>query len=307
MARTQFINVPDELKNLEAAALERRDRFTLGVVQAHKRLPSKKQAKLLKRAAVINSPMQGRGSLFKYLAPLWGQLTTEQKNVWKEAAAISSLTNWQLFVSDNAARIRNSLSLVVPPSTLWQVRAGRLLIESPADELILKQEHPLNYYVAQKIVGQSWKRELVNLTENFSLPLEIGIRYKSNLTAVGGTQIARYRAEVWTSFQGQDIKNDVVINFSSSADWTLITADTTGLPGILIGYTLYLEIVGYRGELLFDNIRAIHGGTNWALDPRCDAINTVFKKAFAVVPPFWIPVSLPTGSSFQSDYPPALS
>src|SRR5690606_30814919 len=104
MARTQFIDVPDELKNLELAALERRDRFFLGVCQGHKRLPSKKQKRLLSRPSVVNSPQEGRGSLFRYLAPLWRGLTTEQKNVWKDAAAYSSLTNWQLFISDNAAR-----------------------------------------------------------------------------------------------------------------------------------------------------------------------------------------------------------
>lgn len=306
MARTQFVDVPDELKNLEAAAVERRDRFFLGVAQGHKRLPSKAEKRLLKRPAVINSPMEGRGSLFRYLAPLWRTLTPTQKDVWKDAAVFSSLSNWQLFVSDNAARIRNSLTLEVPPSELWQVRTGRFLIEAPASEIILKQEHPQSYWVARKIVGQSWKRELVNILETFSLPLQIQIRYKSDLTPEGPTQSARYFARIWTSYQGQDIETDFEIPFSASTDWTLESVTTSGLRGIIIGYTLFIEIIGYRGELLFDNIRAIHGGTNWARDPRCDAIDMTFKKAFAVVPPFWIPVSLPAGSSFSTVFPPAL-
>lgn len=306
MAKTQTIEVADELKNLEANALERRDRFILGVVQGHKRLPSKVQKKELKRAAIINSPMEERGSLFKYLAPLWQGLSTAQKTVWKEAAAYSSLTNWQLFISDNAARIRNSLVLEVPPSDLWQVRAGRIFIESPASDIHLKQEHPLDYVVTQKIPGRPWKYELVNITETFSLPLEIIIRYKSDLTAEGPTQVARYYARVWTSYQGEDIETDIVCDFSPSVGWTEVSASTSGLRGILIGYTLHLEISGYRGELLFDNIRAVHGGTNWARDPRCDKIQKTFTKGFAVVPPFWIPVSLPDGSVFSSEYPPAL-
>jgi hypothetical protein len=306
MARTQFVDVADELKNLERKALERRDRFILGVVQGHRREPSKAQKRLLKRAAIINSPQEGRGSLFKFLSPLWRVLTPTQKAVWATAGSKMSLSNWQTFISDNAERIKNSLTLSVPPSELWQVRAGTLLIEAPASEIILKQEHPQSYWIAQKVVGASWKRELVFLNEVFSLPLDLEIRYKADLTAEGSPQVARYMARVWTSYQGEDIETDFAINFNPSTDWTLATLEISGLRGIIIGYTLFLEISGYRGELLFDNIRAVHGGTNWALDPRCDKINQTFEKAFALVPPFWIPVSLPAGASFVSSFPPAL-
>lgn len=306
MARTERIDTPDELKNLQRKAHEQRDRYFLGVVQAHRREPSKAQKRLLKRPAVINSPQEGRGSLFRYLSPLWRQLTTMQKAVWSEAAQYSNINNWQLFISDNAARIRNSLTLSVPPSELWQVRTGYFNIESPATELILKQEHPQEYWVTQKIAGASWKYELVNLVEVFGFPLDLEFRYKSNLTPVGGTQKARYYARVWSSYQGVDRYTDCEVTLNPSTDWTLGTASISNVIGHVIGYTLYLEIVGYQGTLLFDNIRAVHGGTNWARDPRCDDISKEFKKAFAIVPPFWIPVSLPTGASFSTVFPPAL-
>lgn len=306
MAKTQSIEVPDELKNLERRALERRDRFILGVVQGHKRLPSKAQKRLLKRPAVVNSPMEGRGSLFRYLAPFWRTLNDSQKDVWRQAGDFSSLTNWQLFISDNAARIRNSLPLEVPPSELWQVRTGYFNIEAPASELILKQEHPLDYWVTQKITGTPWKSELVHITENFSLPIELQFRYKSDLVAEGATQSARYYAKIWTSYQGVDIQHDLEIPINPSTDWTLDTASVGDLRGIIIGYTLFIEIIGYRGTLLFDNIRANHSGSNWARDPRCDDITKQFTKGFAIVPPFWIPVSLPEGASFSTVFPPAL-
>lgn len=296
MAKTETITTPDELKKVSLAAIEQSDRFVLGVSQAHKSLPSDARKKLIKEL-----------SLFGFLAPIWRELTTTQKNVWKDAAAYSNLTNWQLFISDNAARIRNGLGLDVPPSDLWQVRAGHIVIDSPATEIILKQEHPLEYFVSQKIPGTPWKNEIVALTETFSLPLALQIRYKSDLSATGPTQSARFYAQVWTSYQGQDIYTDVDVTLSPSTDWTLGTANLAGARGILVGYTLFLEIIGYTGELLFDNISAVHGGTNWARDPRCDDVNKEFKKAFAVVPPFWIPVSLPSGASFVSAFPPALS
>lgn len=307
MARASYQDTPDELRNLQRRSQQKRDRFVLGVVQSQRREPSKAQKRLLRRPAVVNSPMEGRGSLFRYLAPYWRALTTIEKGVWADAAAYSNITNWQLFVSDNAARIRNSLTIGIPPSELWQVRTGQIVIESPATELILKQEHPLKYVVVEKIPGMPWKKQLVNITEEFSLPLDLTIRYKSDLTPVGGTQRARFYARVWVTYQGQDIYIDYEIDFDPSTDWIEDTISTGTLDRPIIGYTLFMEIVGYTGTLLFDNLRAEHGGTNWARDPRCDAVNTVFTKAFAIVPPFWIPVSMPEGASFSSVFPPALS
>lgn len=306
MAKTQSVNYPDELRNLSYKALEPRDRFILGVTQGHKREPSKAQKRALKRPAIINSPQVGRGSLFSYLSPFWRALPQEQKDIWRGAAVFSSLNNWQLFISDNAARIRNDIVFPATPSDLWQVRAGRLKIENPASEIILKQEHPQTYFIAQKVVGQSWKRELVKLEEVFGFPLDLELRFKTNLSAVGPTQSARYFARVWSSYQGIDRYTDCNVMIDPNTDWELGTASISKVVGHVIGYTLYIEIIGYTGEVLFDNIRAVHGGTNWALDPRCDDITKTFSKGFAAVPPFWIPVALPTGASFATEYPPAL-
>lgn len=328
MARTQNIQTPDELKRLQRLAIEQRDRYILGVVQAHKSLPSR-----VRRKEIANM------SLFKFLSPYWRELSGDEKDIWREAAVYSGITGWQLFISDNAARLKNELELGVPPSDLWQVRAGRFVINSPASELILKQEHPQSYLVTQKVTGAPWKSTIVRLTENVSLPIQLTIRYKSNLIPAsssipeadalnmslyeydipdgdsvnmsafvygGGSPRARYFVRVKTSYQGKDIEKDFNIELSPITDWTVDTISTSNLRGIFISYTLYIEIIGYTGELLFDNIRAVHGGTNWALDPRCDEINKVFKKSFALVPPFWIPVSLPSGAQFYSAFPPAL-
>jgi hypothetical protein len=56
MAKTNTQNTPDELRGLFRKSLEQRDRFTLGVVQGHKRLPSKRQRRLLRRALVLDIP-----------------------------------------------------------------------------------------------------------------------------------------------------------------------------------------------------------------------------------------------------------
>lgn len=296
MAKTTYVDTPDELKKLSRNAIERSDRFVLGVSQAHKALPSDARKKELKEL-----------SMFRFLSPIWREFTPEQKAIWKTAGAYSNMSGWQLFTSDSAARIRNDLAFGDYPSNLWQVNAGYVQIESPATELVLQQAHPQQYLVAQKVPGAPWKKQIVALTETFSLPLLLAIRYKSNLTPTGPTQRARYYADVWTSYQARDIHSEYSVHFDASSDWQLDSVSVSTLPGIILGYTLYLEIVGYTGTLLFDNISAVHGGTNWARDPRCDDVEKVFTKAFAAIPPFWVPVSLPAGASFVSDYPPALA
>jgi len=295
MALTQTIVIADELKNVQATAFEQRDRYELGVIQAHKSELSLARKKLIKEM-----------SLLGYLKTLWRELTPEEKLVWKTAGAYSGLSGWQLFVSDNAQRLKYDLETNIPPSDLWQVRTGKITIESPAQSILLKQEHPSRYWVAGKVAGKSWKNELVLLTENFSLPLELGIRYKTDLTAVDAPHVARYYARVWTSYQGQDIQTDVEIPLTPTADWNYATITQSYLRGIIIGYTLFLEVQGYRGTILFDNIKATHGGTNWVRDPRCDDIQKTFTKAYSVVPPFWVPVAVSEGALYTSVFPPSL-
>lgn len=339
MAKTSTQQVPDELRPLFQKSVEQRDRYFLGVAQGHKRLPSDRQRKELKRVANINSPQVGRGSMFKFFSPMWRELTDEQKQVWRDASVNSSLSGWQLFISDNAARARASLEFGIPPDELWQVRTGRIEIDDPDGVVLLAQEHPLNYVVTQKMRGMAWKEEIVAVQENFGLPLEIQIRYKSNLVPVGGgsytpplgnavdfslleytpptgsadfsfsspvESVARFYARVVTSYQGKDRVRDLVINFDPNTDWELLTAELSTTYGYIISYTLFLEIRGYTGEILFDNIRAIHSGQNWARDPKCDNVSRQFTKGFSQVMPFWTPLDFGPGVSFASYYPPAL-
>lgn len=295
MAKTAAVTVPDELKNLEAKALQRRDRFVIGSVQSQRRELSKRR----------KGEVKGQ-SVFKILSPIWRTLSPTEKLVWKDAGAVGGLSGWQLFLSDNAARIRFDLSLNVPPSELWQVNAGRIFIQSPADEIVLAQVHPHEFTALRKIVGKPWKKEMVQMTETITFPIDIAIRYKADLTPVGGTQVARYMARLWTSYQGEDVFYDYPLNFEPDTDWELLSLSIPAPRGIVVGYVLYLEISGYTGEVLFDNIRAVHGGTNWALDPRCDEVEKQFTGAFRNVLPFWISVLQPDGATFASFYPPSL-
>jgi hypothetical protein len=306
MAKTVTMQTPEELKPLQRKSIQQRDRFFYGVVQSQRRLLSRRQRALLTRPAITNSPMAGRGSLFKKFSPMWRALSSGAKIMYKDAGVPSFLTNWQLYISDNAARLRNSLPLEQPVSELWQVRTGRVVINSGLDPFVIKQEHPRDYTVTRKIRGTPWKEELINIREYFELPITLQIRYKTNLTPVGSEQVARYFARIWTSYQGQDIYYDSVINFDPSTDWEYAEVTFSNVRGIIVGYTLYIQILGYTGELLFDNLRCIHSGQNWVRDPRCDNVTRTFTGGFATVKPFWEVVERPENTFFGTVYPPAL-
>lgn len=306
MAKVSTMRTPDELGHLAQKCVQKRDRYILGVVQSQRRLLSRAKRRELSRTASVHSPMKGRGSLFKYFAPFWHDLTGGQKDVWKQAAAVSGLNGWQLFISDSAARIKNSLEFGFDPNIFWQVRTGKILILAPENKIKLVQEHPLNYWVTQKMRGKPWKQELKFLSEYFSLPLTLTIRYKSNLIASGSTQKARYYAVVTSSYQGVDRQNIVECNIAPNNDWTLATATLSSVIGYITGYSLYIEIEGYIGTLLIDNLRCEHGAFNWVRDPRCDDISKIFIKQFALVKPFWEKIEGDENAQFDTVFPPAL-
>jgi hypothetical protein len=306
MARVSNNLTPDEMKPLVRTTLQQGDRFRLGVVQSQRRILSRRARKLLTRPAITNSPMSGRGSLFKKFSPMWRALTTSQKNVYRDAGAVSGLTNWQLYISDNAIRLRTSQPLEVPPVTTWQVRTGYFSINSPSEHVLITQEHKLDYLITRKMKGMPWKEELATIREFLGLPLTLGIRYKSNLIAEGSTQRVRYFADIWYSYQGVDLIKTLEINIDPVADWDYHTVTLSSIRGIIIGYTLKIEIFGYTGTLLFDNLRAIHGGQNWVRDPRCDNVTRIFQKQFSDVLPYWKQEILPSDVEFATVFPPAL-
>lgn len=295
MAKTQTIEIPDELTELFDKSIERGDRFVYGTVQAHKSELSRKGKEKLKAKG-----------LFGFLSLLWATLDDEDKDTWADAGDPSGLTNWQLFISDNAARLRNDLSLAVPPSAKWQVRTGYLDLADGATQIKLVQKHPLSYWIAQKIAGKPWKRELVKITEQLSLPLRIGLSYKADLTASGSNPSAQFYARVWSSYQGVNRYTDLEIPFSAQTDWVIEEETLSSVIGYLIGYEIIFEIEDYEGVLFFDNLIVEHSEQNWARDPRADNVDKVFEKGFAVVRPFWVPEVLPSGATYQTVYPPAL-
>jgi hypothetical protein len=292
MAKTTYLTIPTGTEPNYWKALKSGDRFLNARVVRNDSLVSRYRKKGLNQK-----------SLLPQISVLWNTLTTEQKEAWALAGAECKLTGWNLFVQDTCFRIVNDIAGLATPSTLHQSFVGKIVIADPATEIKIAQYHPNTYWVQKKVTGFKGMYEPKLVTENFGLPLEISINYKSDLTSCGAGSFAKFYARIFNSYQGHDDSQIVEIPFDFSANWKNATATISNLRGTIIGYTLFIELYNLRGTLLFDNIKATHNATNWVRDPFCKNIDITFTKAFFQIPKNWVAVTLPEGAEYDSIYP----
>ena len=291
MARTSYIDIAPEVEEDFWKNITPIDRFTYSRVGYRNTLLS------VKRKNGIS-----QRSLLPWLSTLWATLSTEQKAVWSLAGAELNLTNWKFFVQEMAARRVNDISGIPVPNVLHQSWIGQINIVSPATEAQIIQTHPRNYYIKKKVTGTKSLYSPVLITEAFSLPLEISINYKSNLTSQGAGSFAKFYARVWYSYQGVDKYEFLEIPLDFIHDWQNATATLTNIIGQVIGYNLYIHLYNLRGDLFFDNVKAEHNGQNWVRDPFCKDINQGFTRNYYQVSKHWTGLITPPGVLFESVY-----
>lgn len=289
MAKTSYVQIPSGSEEMFLKGLKSGDRFQFAKIVRNDTLLSRRRKNGLRAK-----------SLLPTIAALWATFTDEQKNLWKTAASYSNLNGWQLFVQDQTLRIVNEMSGVSTPSIYHQSWVGNIKITDPATEIKLVQFHPAYYFVQHKVRGKKGMYEPVKVIEGFGLPLQIGLSYKSNLTVVGANPYAKFYAKIWNSYQGVDDEHELVIDLDLDSDWQTVTETLSSLRGTIIGYNLYFELHDLQGDLYFDNIKAIHNAVNWARDPICKQIATIFTAQYKQVPKNWAAEILPTGAEYDS-------
>lgn len=291
MAKVSYVDLLPTVEPSYYANLTMFDRFTAPHVGMHKTFVSRKSVKGLTQK-----------SLLPQIAADWALLSAGEKSDWSDAGVERGLNGWRLFVADKCARIKNGLSGNATPSLLHQSWVGRLKISSPADELKIAQLHPQFYWISRTIPGKKGQREPVRITEDFSLPLVLSLNYKSNLTSTGAGSFAKFYADVWYSYQGQNLSQIVEIPLDLVADWKTASVTLSTIETILVGYTLYFHLYKLTGDLYIDNVKATHSGQNWVRDTYCDDVYQTFSKAFYQIPDHWAPVTLPVGAEYDSVY-----
>ncbi len=291
MAKTSYVEIPAGSEDIFLKSLKSGDRFLFSKIIRNDTLLSRRRKAGI--SARSNLPV---------VAALWAGFSGATKTLWNNAAAEIGRSGWQLFVQDQNIRIKNDMAGTATPSTLHQSWVAKLVVSNPASEIKLKQIHPRQYYIFKKVVGKKGMYEPILVTENFGLPLTIGINYKSDLTSAGANPFAKFYAKIWNSYQGKDDEQTLEINMALSHDWENLTATLSSIRGIIIGYELFIHLHDVTGSLWCDNIKATHNGQNWVRDPYTVDIAQVFTKQFQQIPKHWAAEILPDGAEYDSVY-----
>lgn len=292
MTQVGSIEIPPEIQalwnNLVAPVSPR----TYGAVRKTGYLPSRQQK--------LNVSTR---SLLPQVRDLWAALSPTEQAAWKAAGAVTHMNGWNLFVQDTAYRLKYGIAGVAVPSLIHQYKVGRIEIAAPAQKVVLAQFHPNKYYVSKKLPGKTTQREDVAIYEYLTLPLQVGCSFRSNLTAVTGTPIAKFYGIVYSNYQGRTIETEVGFDIPLTSGWTTETATITNVIGVARSYDLYITLDGVRGWFEWDNVIALHNGTNYARDMRCNDVNNNLTRANYQLEKSWEEQFLPSNTAFDSVYP----
>lgn len=292
MAQVGYIDIPPEFITQFQKLLSPASSRRTGAIRKSGYLPSKAQVvKLTTR------------SLLPEISARWAALSVAEQNQWKIAAAVSKMSGWALFVQDTAYRIKYGLAGNATPSIYHQFKVGRIEINAPADRALLAQYHPERYFVSQKMRGNTTQRVDVPVNEILKLPLEVALSYRAQLTATSPDAVARFYAVIYSSYQGRTIETEVGFDLQTQTTWRQDNAQSSGIIGTPRYYNLWLEFNHIRGWFEWDNVRAVHTGTNWARDPRCTDVNNELSKVNFQIEKSWEEQFLPAGAGFDSVYP----
>lgn len=241
-------------------------------------------------------------SYLKQISVAWWALTSGQRADWNTAGFQIKKSGWQLFVQDMSARLALELSGVAIPSILHQSWIGKIGCADFSDEFLAVQSHPEFYQIIRQITGTQSQLGIVNIHESFSLPLEIGINYRSDLIAENEDFDACLYAVLTYDNSGVTDSQILKIDFDLFSGWKGATATVATLPGDWISYGLFLHLRGVKGTLWFDNIEAYHSGQNWAIDPFCNTLDKINSKSFSTVPVEWQTLTKTDGATFGTVY-----
>lgn len=291
MAKISFQSIPDGLDITYKKALNPSANFVVPSVRRNVLFSSRRRKKGMSQK-----------SLIPILTPVFNALSDAEKAAWASAGAVQNTRSFNLFLRDTSYRIKAEIPGYATPSDLYQVLEGRMEVSDPATGMTIAQLHPFTYYIYKKIAGTKTQYAPVQVTEPFTLPIDIEVSCKTELVSAGSGAFAKMYVIVYSNYQGRTIENREEIVFLLSSDWMRYTASVSRVVGVATGYTVFFEIYNAIGVMYFDNVVLSHGGFNWARDPYCNAVRTGYTRAYYQIPRNWIGIDLPVGTFYDSYY-----
>lgn len=292
MAKTSYLSVPAGLEDKYWSGLQSQDRFTIPRIRLKTVFLSRKKVEGLTRRSYLPA-----------CSTVWKTFSDATKQDWKDIDYHTRKHGWRSFVADKCKRIKFGLPGEATPNQYHQDMVGKIEIESPASEIKLIQPHPQSYWISKRVKGKKGMYQPVLITEDFSLPLKIGLNFKSDLISTGAGSFVKFYAKVLHLYQGQNLFHDLEINIPLSANWQRQETTISSLIGQAISYNLYIHFYNVQGEVWFDDLLSEHSGQNWARGMYCRKIQQSFSRGFYQVPRHWAPITIPSGAQYRSVYP----
>ena len=194
MAKVNYQSIPPAALTAYEGVLQPDDRFIIPTIKVKTVILSRAKIKGLKAKSYL-----------PIIKTLWANFTDQQKQDWKNIDQHTHPHGWRTFVADQSKRIKLGIEGIATPNEFHQDMVGKLKIETPAEELKISQPHPGTYYVRRKVTGTKSQYELIPVTEQLTLPLELSINYKSNLTSTGTGSFVKFYADIRRLYQGNNI------------------------------------------------------------------------------------------------------
>lgn len=291
MTKVSYQAIPPEYQTLIKQSLVVGDKFIIPHVKLKKFVSKRK----LKR-------IMNQKTLLPIISPIWNDFSQSQKDLWNVAGLQSGLTGYKYFIKEYILRAKYGFPLLTTPSNFHQGKVGKISILENSEGILIQQDHPITYWIKSKVKNTKSQYEPVLITEFVTFPFEFWISYASNLTAKSSDYIARAGILYMSNYQGRDIEKLEYINFDLKSDWQIASINVSEIFGQFRYYKIFIELKNVYGTLVFDNVKLLHSGKNWARDSKCEDIHQDFTKKFYQVSKHWIASFISDGAVFESDY-----
>lgn len=291
MTKVSYQVIPPEYQNLIKQTLVVGDKFIIPHVKLKRFISKRKLKKIMSQKTLLPE-----------IIPVWNSLTVSQKESWNIAGLQSGLTGYKHFIKEYLLRVKYGFSLNLLPSIYHQGKIGKISILESSTGLIIEQDHPITYWIKSKVRGTKSQYEPKLVTEFVTFPFNLSISYASNLIAKSSDYIARVAIYYMSNYQGRDIEKFEYINFDLKTDWKNINLEVAQIFGKFRFYKIIIELKNVYGTFVFDNVKLLHSGKNWARDTKCEDIHQDFTKQFYQVSKHWIASYISDGAVFESDY-----
>lgn len=223
-------------------------------------------------------------SKLPFAGALWRGLEQSERDYFKARGAELGLSGWAVAVMNfcTASKQFDFTHLVIAHEVTGN--AGCMYSPELGKVFEIRQGHPLAYYTAQKVTGT--KARYMPVLTNEPAPERMEFDY--TITTAGlndGFMINPYGFEfgnngsikaIWRRYYGQYRGSNFIdqeLDFNSPFRPERMQYGENNNTENYAGYDFIFRVTDARGLFMFDTLRFLHNGYNWAIDWRCKKVD----------------------------------